>query len=75
MPISKQKSLPFVALAAALFLLPASGAEAWKYVCLENRGAYHAGLIVVYGFEENGDRLPNWARKWTADSVDEEVQR
>ena len=73
MPISKLKSLPVVALAAALFLLPAPRAEAWKYVCLENWGAYVANLIVVYGFEDNpGNLLPTRARKWTMDSADGE---
>ena len=70
MPIPKLKSLPLVALAAALFLLPAPRAEAWRYVCLENLGAYYAFLIVVYGFEDNPDNLlPNRARKRTADSA------
>ena len=70
MLISKLKSLPLAALAAALFLLPAPRAEAWQYVCLENRGAFLASLIVVYGFDERRDnRLPNWAETWTMDAI------
>ena len=68
----KLKSLPLVALAAALFLLPAPRAEAWRYVCLENKGGYLASLIVVYGFEDfyGVNKLPKWAHKWTRDAVD-----
>ena len=70
MPISKLKSLPLAALAAALFLLPAPRAEAWQYVCLENRGAYLAALIVVFGFDGRRDnRLPNWAFEWSLDHI------
>ena len=71
MLIPKLKSLPLVALAATLFLLPAPRAEAWQYVCLENRGAYLASLIVVYGFgwRHNDNTLPNWANYWWLDHI------
>ena len=63
----KLKPLPLhlVALAAALFLSPVSAAEAWQRVCLKNMGAYDVSLVVVYGFEENGDMLPARGANWT----------
>ena len=50
---------------AALLLLPALRAEAWQYVCLDNRGHYSARLNVIYGFDKSDNDLPHFAGHWT----------